>query len=207
MLAPLEMFALIKSLYDGVQETKWIATFASCKMWDTSWKVLEHPIFTDRPHSDLKTDWWSVNYDMTYDEMVEINSTNGSTTVVNIRGRTGSLKFNGCGLVLTSDIIKTGLNVPLAAFFVHEDTAFMNLLDATMPKLKQYHFSDILLVHNRKHSLKRSHIFNETGNTVGQKRKSNPVYVQANTLSQENVNTLFNTTQKFNTWKQVKQNY
>ena len=31
-------------------------------------------------------------------------------------------KFNGCGLVISSEVIKSGANIPRGMFFVHEDT-------------------------------------------------------------------------------------
>ena len=40
-------------------------------------------------------------------------------------------KFNGCGLVISSDVIKSGVNIPKSAFFIHEDTAFMHSLKRT----------------------------------------------------------------------------
>ena len=36
-------------------------------------------------------------------------------------------KFNGCGLVISSEVIKSGVNIPKSVFFVHEDTAFMHI--------------------------------------------------------------------------------
>lgn len=203
MLMPRRYLTYLSQLSDHVPDSKWIATFASCKMWDDSWQALEHPKFSVMSHSDSKDDWWSLNYTMTYEEMEAINEEIEQPTVVEIRSKTGELKFNGCGLALTSDVIKAGINVPLAAFFVHEDTAFMKLINVALPTLKQFHFSDVLLVHNRKHPLKRYLVSNEQGNTVGTRRNSNPVYVSANKLSQENVANLLNTSIKFHTWKQT----
>ena len=50
-----------------------------CKMWDDSWKVLEHPDFTDKPFYDSPDDfdpkehWWSLRYSMSIDEMNKFN--------------------------------------------------------------------------------------------------------------------------------------
>jgi hypothetical protein len=183
--------------------SKWIATFASCKMWDDTWKLLEHPDFTIHPHSDSPLDWWSVNHTMNYQEMCDINSKAQSYEIKTLTGP--NLKFNGCGLVLTSEIIKAGVNVPLAAFFVHEDTAFLELLKRVFPDLVQYHFSNILLVHNRKDPNKRPNylISGEQGQTVGQRRKSNSRYVKANSLSELNTKNLFNTKIKFYDWDDI----
>ena len=60
------------------QTPKYLAFFGTCKMWDNTWKPLEHPDFTDKPFydspSDFKPDqWWSLRYTMTKDEMNKIN--------------------------------------------------------------------------------------------------------------------------------------
>lgn len=200
MLVPMEMFTALDSLMESIEvDQKFIATFGTCKMWDSSWTPLEHPMFTSHNHSDSKEDWWGLNYDMTIEEMYNINNQIDNVDVSLI----SPLKFNGCGLVISSSIIKSGLNVPGAAFFVHEDTAFLTLLSKTFPDLKQYHFSNILLVHNRKHKNKRNNIRGETGNTIGEKRKSNNWYVKANTYSAINTSNLFNTSHRYYSWEDV----
>ena len=72
-------------------------------------------------------------------------------------------KFNGCGLVISSDVIKVGVNIPKSDFFIHEDTAFMFSLTKTLSnEIPQFVFKNILLVHNRKHPKKRSCILGES---------------------------------------------
>jgi len=201
MLVPEEMFSVLHSfLLSGQIDSKFIATFATCKMWDDSWKSLEHPDFTERPHSDSANDWWGVNYVMSISEMNKINETSGNRIIID---HIKPLKFNGCGLVISSEIIKAGLNVPRAAFFVHEDTAFMNLLSRTFPNLKQYHFKNILLVHNRKDKNKRNNIKGESGDTIGQRRRSNKWYREANDLSSCNVDNLFELDIDFYKWSDI----
>ena len=94
-------------------------------MWDESWKVLEHPDFTEKPFiEDDYDNWWSLKYTMNIDEMNKINE-----KVEELDVRTlDQFKFNGCGLVISSDVIKAGVNIPKSSFFVHEDTAFQNML-------------------------------------------------------------------------------
>ncbi len=185
MLCPSVMFYALDQLGKRITGSKWIATFATCKMWDDSWKALEHPKFSDKAHSDSNQDWWSLNYVMSYEEMEEINK-NAEYIVRQMTQR----KFNGCGLAFSRDIILGGANIPLAAYFVHEDTGFMRIIDRLYPQVPQYHFDDILLVHNRKHPQKRNYIIEEKGETIGQKRKSNAEYVRHNQRSELNVQNL-----------------
>ena len=111
-------------------------------------------------------------------------------------------KYNGCGLVISSEVIKIGVNIPESVFFVHEDTAFMLMVNK-LNNVSQYHFKNILLVHNRNHPKKRMYIANETGDTMNQKRRSNDWYIKANKYSEENCYNIFNPNYKPKTWADV----
>jgi len=201
MLVPKQMFIVLDSLHQSQSTAtpKYLATFGICKMWDESWKVLEHPEFTNMSHSDSKNDWWGVNYDMNIDEMNSFNDKISELDVKIIETH----KFNGCGLVISSEIIKSGVNIPRSAFFVHEDTAFMLMTQKVLGHIPQYHFKNILLVHNRKHRDKRSYIAGESGETVGQRRNSNKWYTVANRMCEQNVYNIFNPKYKSFTWEDV----
>lgn len=204
MLVPKQMFTLLDLLHRNVGNNtpKYLATFASCKMWDDSWKPLEHPQFTVKAHSDSAKDWWGVRYVMTAEEM---NKFNDQVTDVELKVISPH-KFNGCGLVISSEVIKAGVNIPKSIFFVHEDTALMVMTQKVLGNIPQYHFGNILLVHNRKDPKKRSHIQGEEGMdkaNIGALRKSHPWYSKANKLCEENCYNLFNPNHKSNTWDDV----
>jgi len=201
MLVPKQLFIALDGLHQSQsnQTPKYIATFSGCKMWDESWKALEHPEFTNFNHSDSKEDWWSLNYDMTISEMNLFNDKVTDLDVQIIQPH----KFNGCGLVISSEIIKSGVNIPKAAFFVHEDTAMMLMTQKLLGNIPQYHFKNILMVHNRKHKDKRNYIIGEVGNTIGQKRNSNKWYTIANQMCEQNVYNMFNPDYKSYTWNDV----
>lgn len=210
MLVPISFFQLINSVYTNVnvQTPKWIMTFGICKMWDTSWRVLEHPNFTKMNHSDNKDDWWSVRYTNTVDEMNEINQPidNGIEQPELIVLPIGEHKFNGCGLVISSEVVKSGVNIPKSVFFVHEDTAFLHMIQKMIPQTVQYHIRNVYLPHNRKHPKKRKHIKGEDGidkTDMGRLRKSHIWYETANKLSEKNCYNLFNPKYKSKTWKDV----
>ena len=157
-LIPTQTWYILDSLHNNVKEEtpKYVSFFSTCKMWDDTWKVLEHPDFTDKPFIEMDTEnWWSLRYNMSQKEMDDINE---KTTELEIK-QTKQLKFNGCGLVISSDVIKSGANIPKSVFFVHEDTAFMNnCLIHFRNQLPQYIIKNILLVHNRKLPNKRMYI-------------------------------------------------
>jgi hypothetical protein len=199
MLVPKQAFLALDNLHQNVNTPKYLATFAICKMWDDSWKVLEHPAFTDKQHSDSKGDWWGLNYDMNIEEMNNFNDQVEELEVTVVHPH----KFNGCGLVISSEVVKSGVNIPQSAFFIHEDTALMLMTQKVLGSIPQYHFGNILVVHNRKHKDKRSYIRGEVGETVGQKRNSNKWYPVANKLCEQNVYNMFNPAYKAATWKDV----
>lgn len=201
MLVPQQAFLVLDLLHQTQSKhtPKYLATFGICKMWDQSWKVLEHPKFTDKQHSDSKDDWWGVNYTMNADEMNAINDAVEDLSISTVSPH----KFNGCGLIISSEVIKAGVNIPQSVFFVHEDTAFMMMTQKVLGNIPQYHISNILVVHNRKHPNKRMYIKDETGTTIGEKRKSQNWYTPANKLCEQNCHNLFNPAHKAFTWEDV----
>lgn len=203
MLVPKQMFISIDLLHQqqSQQTPKYIATFAICKMWDNSWKPLEHPSFTDKPfiEGDDKN-WWNIPYTMNEQEMNSFNDTVDDLDIKLIYPH----KFNGCGLVISSEVIKSGVNIPRSSFFIHEDTSFMIMLHKILGDIPQYHFGNILLVHNRKHKNKRKYVNGELDSDyIDIKRKRFDWYNIANKMCEQNNANLFNTNYKSFTWHDV----
>ena len=207
-LIPRQTFEILDNLHSGVKDTtpKYVSFFATCKMWDKSWEVLEHPEFTVKPFIDMSTvdtkNWWSLRYNMNIDEM---NSFNDKVDDLDIK-ILNEYKFNGCGLVISSDVIKSGVNIPRSAFFIHEDTAFQFQLQRFFQgQIPQYLIKNILLVHNRKHIKKRSYIIGEDGVELGDVtsgRKKHEWYRKASEMSHHNTYNMFNQS-KIYSWKDV----
>ena len=207
MLVPKQMFTVLDMLHQQVKDNnpKYLGFFGTCKMWDDTWKILEHPDFTDKPFYDkpeqFKPDhWWSLRYTMTKNEM---NAINDKTDELDIHIASPH-KFNGCGLVISSEVIKAGVNIPKSVFFVHEDSAFMQMTNRILGNIPQFVIRNILLVHNRNHPNKRKYIQGERKDgTMNEKRRSNDWYVKANSMSEQNYVNLFNPNYKSFTWKDV----
>lgn len=205
MLFPRQGFRVLDSLHQQVsnQTPKYLATFGICKMWDDSWKPLEHEDFTDKPFIDGDIDnWWSLRYTMTQQEMDDINNKVEELHVSVISPH----KFNGCGLIISSEVIKAGVNIPSSIFFVHEDTAFMLMTQKVLGNIPQYHFNNILIVHNRKHPDKRKNILGEESinkTDTGALRNAHKWYTLANKACEQNCYNLFNPNYKSLTWKDI----
>ena len=207
-LIPRQTFEIIDNLHNAAKEStpKYVGFFSTCKMWDDTWKVLEHPDFTDKPFIEMDTEnWWSLRYNMTQEEMDKIND---KVEDLDIQV-TQNLKFNGCGLIISSDVIKSGCNIPRSVFFVHEDTAFMNnCLIHFRNQLPQYIIKNVLLVHNRKLPNKRMYIKGQDvqdGNMTEMRRKQY-WFKNADKMSQRNA---FNLTEQgyTYTWDDVFKEY
>ena len=203
-ILPNQMFTVLDNLHKmSLQNNnpKYLSFFGMCKMWDTSWKQLEHPDFTDKPFIENDYDnWWSLKYTMTKKEMDKINS---KTEELDVR-ILPKHKFNGCGLVISSEVIKSGVNIPKSVFFVHEDSAFMWMTNKVLGNIPQYVIKNILLVHNRNHPDKRMHIRGERKDgTMNEKRRSNDWYTKANKMCEQNYVNLFNPNYKSFTWEDV----
>tara|TARA_Y100001938_G_C8029002_1_gene399582 strand:+ start:62 stop:1081 length:1020 start_codon:yes stop_codon:yes gene_type:complete len=204
-IIPTQTFEILDNLHSQVKQNtpKYVGFFSTCKMWDDSWKVIEHPDFTDKPFIEGDTEnWWSLRYTMNQKEMDEINSktTDLDVQVIN------PYKFNGCGLVISSEVIKSGVNIPKSVFFIHEDTAFMNVMQKVLGNtVPQYLIKNILLVHNRKHPDKRMYIKGERGidkTDPGAQRGVHDWYKKANKMCEHNAYNLFNQSKTYS-WKDV----
>jgi hypothetical protein len=207
MLVPKQMFEVLDMLHQSTKDDnpKYLATFGTCKMWDKTWEPLEHVDFTNKPFEDVpgsEKNWWMLNYTMTKQEMNEFNNKVDELQVTTVAPH----KYNGCGLVISSEVVKSGVNIPRSVFFVHEDTAFMQMTQKVLGNIPQYHFKNILLVHNRKHPKKRAYVAGEEGIEglqVGQKRRSHDWYVPANKMCEQNCYNIFNPNYTPYTWNDV----
>ena len=201
-LIPKQTFTVLDMLHQQVKKDtpKYLATFGINKMWDDSWKPLEHVDFTNKPFiNDDEDNWWSIRYTMTIDEMNQFNDKVEDLDIVNVKPH----KFNGCGFVISSEAVKSGVNIPKGTFFI-DDTALGHMAQKVLPDIPQYHFRNILIVHNRKHSKKRSWILGENDvNYIDDKRKSTDWYTIANEFCKINDANIFNPNFKFYTWDDV----
>ncbi len=207
-LIPKQTFNILDNLHQvSLQNNnpKYLAFFGTCKMWDSSWKQLEHPDFTNKPFYDKPEDfkpnqWWSLRYSMSKEEMNKINSKTEDLDVKILPQH----KFNGCGLIISSEVIKAGVNIPKSVFFVHEDTAFMHMTNKVLGNIPQYIIKNILLVHNRNHPKKRMYVEGERKDgTMNQKRRSNDWYIKAHKMSEQNCYNIFNPKYKSYNWNDV----
>lgn len=164
-LWPRETFDIIEQVNDySLQNNinKYVLFFSERKMWDDGWKVIEHNDFTNETFVD--TDDWALNnlassksY-MSLEQMYEINDKAKELDIRILKHP----KFDGSCLVIKSDLIKSGVNIPQSLLLAGEDTSFAETAKLLMgDQFVQFVVKNILRVHNRRHPKKRFYISNE----------------------------------------------
>lgn len=208
-LVPVQMFEILDGLMDYADSQKiysYITTFAVRKMWDDSWKVLEHVDMTDKPYHGIaekdepelaKTMPYSIRYVMSQEEMEEINSKVEQPDVRMI----DYPKFDGSCLVMTSNLLKTGCNIPPGFFgLAAEDTSMMLMCQKMLgSNYRQFVVKNILKVHNRNHSQKRRYILKDKVGDIFKSDESGNIksgkgewYTTLRDLNKENINRILN---------------
>ena len=207
-LMPRQMFGVLEQLMEHSKSNninRFITTFGIRKMWDDSWKILEHPKFTNKPYYDMDTPEdtklaesspWSIRYTMSQEEMDNVNSETTNLDVQMIKYP----KFDGSGLVISSDLLKTGANIPPAVYMNGDDSSFLESCRLHMGEnYRQYVIRNILKVHNRNHPNKRHYVKDEDqSKNTHFKRATKNWYKEFNNVSKGNLNKLYNSQEPFN---------
>jgi hypothetical protein len=209
-LLPKETFGAIE-LISGYASSnninRYCLTFGVRRMWDSSWDSIVHDKFLNNTYHEMhepekwKNDPSSIWYTMDQDQMNEINS---QVDDLNIQ-LLAHPRFDGSGLVISSDLIQSGVNIPHATWACGEDTAFQNMAKIIMgDSYRQFVVKNILKVHNRNHPLKREYVKGESHlNSSKEKRNANSLWQTVKKMSESNMNMLGSNQNSFYTLKNL----
>lgn len=166
-LFPKEGLQVIERVSDHATKqgiSRFLLTFAYRVNWDRSWDILKHvkfedTLFLDNKHWTMNDEASSKSY-MTIERMNEINA---EYTKDGFDVRMISYpKFDGSLLVINTNVIKMGINIPHALLHCAEDTSFGYMCQKVMgDRYVQFIAKNVLRVHNRRHPNKRNYILNE----------------------------------------------
>jgi hypothetical protein len=203
---PKEAIVVLETLTPIVREReiyRFVASFADRKMWDSSWDVTVHPKFINHVYNDKDID--NMNQAKSFMTIDQMNSINSEIKELDIQ-TINYPKIDGSCLVLSSDLIKSGVNIPPC--FIHNDDESLSVMAKKIlgDKYIQIIFKNIIKVHARRHPNKRMYIMNENnprGFCGTEKGNWWQVFKQ---MSQHNLNSLFNNTGKFYTYDDFKKN-
>jgi hypothetical protein len=71
-------------------------------------------------------------------------------------------KADGSCLIISSELIRSGVNIPRSLIHCGEDESFLQMAKIIMGSaFRQFNFNNILRVHNRRHPHKRTYVLNE----------------------------------------------
>jgi hypothetical protein len=164
-LWPKQTLVLMESLHEMVASTtpKFVANFAGRKNWDSTWNPITHPLYKDVRYVD--TDEWILENEaseksyMSIERMNEINDIPlDQVDIIEMH----EPKADGSCLIISSELIRSGVNIPRSLILCGEDESFLQMAKIIMgSNFRQYNFNNILRVHNRRHPKKRSYILNE----------------------------------------------
>lgn len=164
-LLPSQTLRALDALHETVKGStpKYIANFAGRKNWDASWDIITHPLFRNVQFQDNEE--WALTNEaseksyMSQGRMEEINAIPFESIIVD---SFTTPKADGSCLVISSDLIKSGCNIAHSVWLASEDTAFLDMAKLIMgDQFVQFHFRNLLRVHNRRHPNKRRFVKGE----------------------------------------------
>ena len=195
---PKEAFQALESLSQYTDEQnihRYIVCFGDRKMWDDSWnptvhKDYEHLDYIDDENHHLhKTQAKSV---LSIDEMNEINSKVDNFDF----GCINYPKIDGSCLVISSDLIKFGVNVPPCLIYNDDEGLSIMAQKLCGNNFKQFICKNLLKVHARRHPQKRLYVLEEDNPHSFEDRKNN-MFNKFKEFSQLNIRSLIAEENKF----------
>ena len=203
---PREAFQVIETLanYTDKQNIhKYLLSFADRKMWDSSWDPLVHVDYRDHVFVDDENGHLNpkqAKSPMAIDVMNEINAkANGEFDFGMIR----QPKISGACLVLSSDLIKSGVNIPPCLLYNDDEGLSIMAYKLMNQNYIQFVCENVLHVHARRHPKKRMYVLNEDNphSFINQKNNDFQTFLK---MSRENINTLVSGQGKFKEYDDLK---
>ena len=195
---PREAFEAIETLSKYTDEQnihRYLLSFADRKIWDASWDALVHNDYVNHTFVDDDKQHLNLNQaksPLPIDKMNEINAKakEFDFTYINYP------KISGACLVLSSDLIKYGVNIPPC--LLYNDDEGLSIMGQKLlgQNYLQFVCKNLLHVHARRHPQKRLYVLDENNpNSFGDKKNNN--FQKFLQLSKSNIQNLINGNDKF----------
>ena len=160
---PREAFQVIESLAKYTDEQnihRYLLSFSDRKMWDASWDPLVHNDYVNLQFIDDDKGHLNPNQaksPMSIEKMNEINSKAEEFDFSYIQHP----KISGACLVLSSDLIKSGVNIPPCLLYNDDEGLSIMSHKLLGDKYIQFVVKNVLHVHARRHPQKRMYVKGE----------------------------------------------
>tara|TARA_A100001011_G_scaffold377780_1_gene441848 strand:- start:485 stop:1474 length:990 start_codon:yes stop_codon:yes gene_type:complete len=203
---PKEAFEALENLYTYTNEEgihKYIACFADRKMWDSSWDDTVHTDYVDIEFVDDDKQHLNLNQSKSQLPIETMNEINSTIDELDIRV-INYPKLDGSCLVISSDLIKFGVNIP--SCMIYNDDHGLSIMSQKLmgQNYKQFVFKNLLKVHARRHPKKRLYVLEENNPNSFGDRKNNK-FNEFKSMSDENIEMLLRDNNKrFNRYEDLK---
>jgi len=204
-LFPREAFQAIETLSQYTDEQgiyKYLLSFADRKMWDDSWDPLVHVDYVDMKFIDDDNGHLNPNQaksPLPIEKMNEINAKvkEFDFTYINYP------KISGACLVLSSDLIKSGINIPSCLIYNDDEGLSIMAQKLLGENYLQFVCKNLLHIHARRHPNKRVYVSGEDNpySFINQKNKN---FQELLRLSKSNIQTLTTGKGKFYEYNDLK---
>ena len=194
---PKEAFLGLETLSQYTTENgihKYIACFGDRKMWDSSWDATVHNDYVDVEFVDDDKQHENLNQAKSRLPLKTMNDINSKVEDLDIQ-MIEYPKLDGSCLVMSSDLIKYGVNIP--SCMIYNDDHGMSIMSQKLmgQNYKQFVFKNLLKVHARRHPKKRMYILEENNPNSFEDRKNNK-FNTYKSLSDQNIQMLVQDTNK-----------
>jgi len=202
---PKEAFQAIETLSEYTKEQnihRYLLSFADRKMWDSSWDPLVHPkyidhVFEDGPDSHLNPNQAKSQMSIKHMNKINAESTDFDFTYINYP------KISGACLVLSADLIKSGVNIPSCLIYNDDEGLSIMAQKLCGQNYLQFICKNILHVHARRHAKKRLYVMDENNPHSFAPDKNNN-FKHFKELSQHNIANLIQNKNKFYEYPDLK---
>ena len=203
---PREAFQVIEVLSnytDSQNIHKYLLSFSDRKMWDSSWDPLVHVDYRDVEFIDDDNGHLNPNQaksPMSVGKMNEINAKADEFDFSYVR----QPKISGACLVLSSDLIKFGVNIPSCLLYNDDEGLSIMCQKLLGQNFMQVVCQNILHVHARRHPQKRMYVKDENNPHSFINQKNNQ-FQKFLSMSKENIQKLIRGHGKFKEYDDLKQ--
>ena len=195
---PREAFQAIETLSEYTKEQnihRYLLSFADRKMWDSSWDPLVHVDYEHLEFIDDDEGHLNLNQAKSPLPIETMNEINARAKEFNFTYITRP-KISGACLVLSSDLIKSGVNIPLCLIYNDDEGLSVMCEKVLGQNFIQFVCKNILHVHARRHPQKRCYVANEDNPHAFINKKVNN-FQKFLQLSKKNIQNLIDGSSKF----------
>ena len=202
---PKEAFQVIETLSEyTTQENihRYLLSFADRKMWDSSWDPLVHVDYENLEFIDDDKGHLNPNQAKSRLSIEKMNEINAKVDEFDFTYITRP-KISGACLVISSDLIKYGVNIPSCLIYNDDEGLSIMCEKLLGENFIQFVCKNILHVHARRHPNKRLYVKDED-NSYSFIDKKNSNFQKLLDLSKQNIQSLITGKNKFYEYNDLK---